>query len=484
MMLPATVNEQQLPDSDPLVSATGPTPPATRQAYRAPLAIMNVLFFMWGFVEILNDVLIPHFKEAFQLNYFQSTLVQQAYFSGYFISSLIYYITSTIYGDPINRIGYKNGAIVGMLIAASGCLLFYPAALAISYPFFLLALFVLGWGMALLQITSNPYVTILGPESTASSRLNLAQGFNSLGTTISPVIGAWLIFTAFANNGGNAAQSVKFPYLGLAGVFLVLAAGFKSVNLPAFSNKEKIVRGLGALKHPHTVLGMSAIFMYVGGEVSVGSMMINYLGLPKLGALSHETASHFLSLYWAGFMIGRFMGGFALSSMSKLLKNSLVALVPVAAFFAVWILFDKTTALRSGVALLLLLVAFYLGEASAHRMLGLFGSMIVVMLLTTMLSGGELAKWSILSIGLFGSIMWSNIFSLAIEGLGPLKSQASSLLIMAVVGAAVLPPLQGLIADNYGIQKSFIVPLLAFCYIAYYGFYGYKVGRHLNHSNP
>jgi FHS family L-fucose permease-like MFS transporter len=227
---------------------------------------------------------------------------------------------------------------------------------------------------------------------------------------------------------------------------------------------------------------MLAIFMYVGGEVTVGSTLINYLGLPKLGGLDHEAASKYLAFYWGGLMIGRFMGAFALSSMRKAMKHILMALVPVVAFVTIWLLSGRENALHYGAALAVLLVAFYLGEASAHRMLALFSAVIIGLLLTSMCTEGETAKWSILGVGLFCSVMWSNIFSLAIEGLGTLKSQASSLLVMAILGGALLPPLQGIIADHCGIQTSFVVPMLAFAYIAFYGLYGYKAGRLAAHQ--
>jgi MFS transporter, FHS family, L-fucose permease len=447
------------------------------QTYRGPFAIMTVLFFMWGFMTVWNDVLIPRFKEAFTLNYFQAMLVQFAFFGAYGIGALIYYVISTVSGDPINRIGYKNGVIIGLLIAASGSALFYPAAVAISYPLFLVALFVVGLGFAMLQIAANPYVTILGPERTASSRLNLSQAFNSFGTTIGPIIGGWLIFTFFTSKDAHGADSVKLPYLCFAAVFVLLAFLFKFMHLPNFTNTDGMTQGMGALKHPHTVLGMVAIFMYVGGEVTVGSAIINYLGLPKLGGLAHEAASQFLAFYWGGLMIGRFMGAFALSDMRKSLKHLLVALVPVIGFVTIWLLSGRAHALPFGGALVLLLVAFYLGEASAHRMLALFSAVIIGLLLTSMLASGETAKWTVLAVGLFCSVMWSNIFSLAIEGLGPLKSQASSLLVMAILGGAILPPLQGAAADRFGIQISFVVPMIAFAYVGFYGIYGFRAGR-------
>jgi FHS family L-fucose permease-like MFS transporter len=426
---------------------------------------------------------------------------------GYTVGSLIYYLISMTSGDPINRIGYKNGVIIGLLLAACGSALFYPAAVMTSYPFFLFAMFIVGNGFAMLQIAANPYVTILGPERTASSRLNLSQAFNSFGTTIGPIIGGWLIFTFFASKTAHGADSVKIPYLGFAAVFVLLAVCFRFVHLPNFSNKENITRGAGALKHPHTVLGMIAIFMYVGGEVAVGSTVINYLGQAKLGGLDHEAASKFLAFYWGGLMIGRFMGAFALSDMRKQLRHFLVVLVPVVAFVVVALLpkiasglgglpvfntfFDPSAianikvvcswgnATHYGLLLAVLMVAFFLGETSPHRMLAIFSGVIIVLLLAGVVTSGEMAKWAILGVGLFCSVMWSNIFSLAIAGLGPLKSQASSLLMMSVFGGAVLPPLQGLVADKMGIQFSFVVPMVAFGYIAFYGVYGYRAGRQM-----
>lgn len=489
------------PMNNNVTTAVGKSNPQPQSAngrtYRVPFAIMTILFFIWGFMTVWNDILIPRFKEAFTLSYFEAMLVQFAWGVAYAAGALVYYVISMCYGDPINRIGYKNGVIIGLLIAATGSALFFPAASMVSYPFFLLALFIVGLGFAMLQIAANPYVTILGPESTASSRLNLSQAFNSFGTTIGPIIGGWLIFTVFTHPGAHGAGSVKFPYLCFAAVFVLLAVFFKFAHLPEFTNKDHISRGAGALKHPHTILGMVAIFMYVGGEVGVGSAIINYLALPKLGGLSHETASRFLAYYWGGLMIGRFMGAFALSEMRGWLKHSLVIAVPGAAFCVILILpglahhlhldwaaaaevCSRANALHYGLLLVVLLVAFFLGKASPHRMLALFSLIIIGLLMAGVLASGEMAKWAILGIGLFCSVMWSNIFSLAIAGLGALKSQASSLLIVAVLGVALIPLLQGFIADRMGIQFSFVVPMFAFAYITFYGLYGYRAGRQTN----
>ena len=287
------------PIKESVLATTTKTPPSigNGQTYRMPFAIMTTLFFMWGFMTVWNDILIPRFKDAFTLDYFHAMLIQFAFFGAYTFGSFLYFVISLISGDPINRIGYKNGVIIGLLIAAFGSALFFPAAILTSYPFFLFALFIVGVGFAMLQIAANPYVTILGPERTASSRLNLSQAFNSFGTTIGPIIGGWLIFTFFTSQSAHGADSVKIPYLCFAAVFVLLAVFFKFAHLPNFANQEQISRGAGALKYPHTVLGMIAIFMYVGGEVGVGSAVINFLSLPKLGGLPHETASQFLAFY-------------------------------------------------------------------------------------------------------------------------------------------------------------------------------------------
>lgn len=464
--------------ASPLSTSTASVSPGTgsQTTYRGPFSIMTLLFFMWGFMTVWNDILIPQFKEAFTLSQFQANLVQFAFFGAYAVGSLVYYFISVSSGDPINRIGYKNGVIIGLLIAAFGSALFYPAAVMVSFPFFLLALFIVGLGFAMLQIAANPYVTILGPEQTASSRLNLSQAVNSFGTTIGPIIGGYLIFHVFNHPGEHGASAAKVPYLCFAGVFVLLAIFFKFAHLPNFTNTEEITHGAGALKYPHVVLGMIAIFMYVGGEVSVGSNIVTFLGSPRLGSVDPVSASKLLAYFWGGLMIGRFMGAISLSALGPI-KNALVVGVPVLGFLLIAILGGVSTAFHYGPCLVLLLVAFYAGGSSAPRLLALFSAIIIGLLAVGVSASGDLARWAVLGVGLFCSIMWSNIFSLAIEGLGPLKSQASSLLIMAILGGAILPPLQGKIADIYGIQASFIVPMLAFAYITFYGVYGYRAGR-------
>jgi len=367
--------------------------------------------------------------------------------------------------------------VLGLLLSATGSALFWPAASAHSYPLFLVALFVVGLGFAALQIAANPYVTVLGPERTASSRLNLAQGFNSLGTTIGPLIGGYLIFEYFSRTGAHGAESVRMPYLAFCIGFLILAAVFFFIHLPHIGEGQS-ARGAGALKHPHVLLGALAIFMYVGGEVSVGSTIINFLGQPNVAGLTALEASKYVSLFWGGMLIGRFMGAVELSEMKPAGKKLLLAAFPLAGFGALWALrgWDVVKMYLPFLALCWLL--FQLGRAQAGRTLLIFSATVIALLATAILVGGRTAMWCVIGVGLFTSIGWSNTFSLAIEGLGPLKSQASSLLVMAILGGAVLPPIQGWVADlTRNLQLSFVVPLIAYAYVAFYGLKGHRIGR-------
>ncbi len=458
-------------------SSTNQTSTGNGANYRGSFAIMTSLFFLWGFMTVFNDILIPRFKDAFTLSYFQAMLVQFAFFGAYFIGSLIYFIISITTGDPIAKIGYKNGVVIGLLISATGSGIFWPAASAASYPMFLAGLFVVGLGFAMLQIAANPYVTILGPEKTASSRLNLAQAFNSVGTTIGPLIGGYLIFQYFNKTGVHGADSVKVPYLAFTIIFALLALIFFFIHLPHIG-EGKIERGAGALKHPHVVLGILAIFMYVGGEVSVGSSIINFLGQKNVAGLDPVEASKYVSLFWGGMLIGRFMGAVELSEMKKFNKQIFLAAIPFAAFLILWALRGWDVVQCYLPFLVLCWALFQFGKALAGRTLMIFGLTIVALLLAAILVGGKTAMWCVIGVGLFTSIGWPNIFSLALDGMGVHKSQVSSLLVMAILGGAILPPVQGYIADvTKNLQISFIVPLIAYAYIAFYGGIGCKMGR-------
>jgi FHS family L-fucose permease-like MFS transporter len=482
--------------------ATGTSETSNSQTYRGPFAIMTTLFFMWGFMTVFNDILIPRFKEAFTLDYFQAMLVQFAFFGAYFIGSLIYFLISATTGDPIAKIGYKNGVVIGLIISATGSAIFWPAANLTSYPMFLCALFTVGIGFAMLQIACNPYVTILGPEKTASSRLNLAQGFNSIGTTIGPLIGGFLIFQYFAKSGASGAASVKVPYLAFCVIFLVLAGVFFFIHLPHVG-EGKVEPGAGALRYPHVVLGVIGIFMYVGGEVSVGSAIINFLGQKSVAGLAATEASKYVAIYWGGLMIGRFMGSVELSEMKRQKKQVLLIVIPLLAYLLLWIAKSAPLeAIQNGsiseifqkwqsefinnwpvfrnylpfVGLCWLLFQF--SKALAGRTLAIFSSTVVALLLVAIIVGGPIAMWCVVAVGLFTSIGWSNTFSLALEGTGIYKSQVSSLLVMAILGGAVLPPLLGKVADVTGnLQLGFVIPLIAYSYVAFYGFKGHTIGR-------
>jgi FHS family L-fucose permease-like MFS transporter len=409
--------------------------------YNFALSALTSLFFMWGFITCLNDILIPHLKAVFTLNYAQSMLIQFCFFAAYFIMSLPS-------GAIIEKIGYKRGICTGLVIAGLGCLLFYPSAALRSYPLFLGAFFVLASGITLLQVAANPYVTILGAPQTASSRLNLTQAFNSLGTTIAPYLGSIFILAVTVKSAGDIAKlapadlvsyqaleasSVQMPYLGLAGVLFLIAAVFAVIKLPQIeagttdpeSGKEEYDPG-GAWGYRHLKFGALGIFLYVGAEVAIGSFLVNYLGQSFVAGLSEASAAKYVSFYWGGAMVGRFLGS---GIQRKVHPGALLAFNSFAAAF---------------------LVAL------------------------TMLANGHVAMWAILLIGLFNSIMFPTIFSLGIAGLGKHTGKGSGALCMAIVGGAIIPVLQGLLADRIGIHHAFILPLLCYLYIAYYGLAGHK----------
>ena len=451
--------------------------------YRGAFSLVTSLFFMWGFITVMNDVLINTFEGIFQISALKQSLVQFAFFGAYFVVSLIYFLISNISGnDPINKIGYKNGMSGSLFVCGIGCILFYPAAMANSYWFFLAALFVLASGVTLLQICANPYAALLGKPETASSRLNLAQGLNSLGTTVGPLVGAILIFQIFSD--GNAtAESVGKAYVVYGTLFILLAVLITVAKLPPFQNTEKMESGFAVLKHKHLVFGIVAIFCYVGAEVAIGSWMVKLLMLPEVVGMSKETANYFLPYYWGGLMIGRYLGTIALGKKSKVSKSLLMAMVSLGLFVFIYTvtgiksengaftfeLFDFGKIKYFLIFLVLNYVGFIIGGSSPTKSLSLFSAIIAILLLFVSFTGGWLAFWCVIGIGLFNSIMWSNIFTLAIKGLGKYTSQGSSLLVMAVVGGAVFSPLQSLIIDAGEVQLSFLVPVICYIYLIYYG---------------
>jgi FHS family L-fucose permease-like MFS transporter len=338
---------------------------------------------------------------------------------------------------------------------------------------------VLGLGFAMLQIAANPYVAILGSEQSASSRLNLSQGFNSFGTTIGPILGGFFIFEYFKNV-QNGAESVVVPYLVLTVLLLILALVIWGTKLPQFVNDNKLIKGAGALRFNQLRLGAVAIFLYVGAEVAIGSFLISFLGLEKIAGFDEANASPFVAFYWGGAMIGRFLGAISLSQMEKRKKYGSMFFVSLIAFAVVFLaVYLKTNigfekVIPYLVFLILNFFAFIIGRSLPGRTLSVFALAPIALLFVGIFGTHLWAMWAILGIGIFNSIMWSNIFTLAIKGLGEYTSQGSSILVMFIVGGAILPPIQGAMADLVGVQLSFFVPMLSYVYLVYYGWKGHR----------
>ena len=418
------------------VSATS-APQATN--YGA-MAMVTTLFFAWGFLTSLNDIIIPHLKAIFDLNYKQAMLVQFAFFMGYFLFAFPS-------GKIVEWIGYQKTMVIGLLTMAAGAFLFLPAASAPSFNLFLGALMVLAAGMTALQVSANPYVSVLGPPATASSRLNLTQAFNSLGTFIAPNFGSLLILStvpmavaqlrqlspaALQAYRLHEAATVKMPYLalGLAMVLLALVIGL--YRLPSIAGEEHVtkeqLKSAGSIwKKKHLILGVVGIFVYVGAEVAIGSFLVSYFTQPDTGGMTEKAAGVYLSLYWLCAMIGRFVGS---AVLQKLRAGMVLGAVAIAA----------------GVLVLLSMVSF-----------------------------GMVAVWTIILVGLFNSVMFPSIFTLGIAELGPLTGEGSGLLVAAIVGGALIPEVEGALADRIGIHHAFIIPVLCYIFIAYYGFRGSRL---------
>jgi len=448
----------------------------SRPNYAVPLITITLLFFMWGFITCMNDILIPYLKQLFKLSFFESMLVQFCFFGAYFVGSLIYFLISYTKGDPINKVGYKKGILFGIVLAAIGCALFFPAATYSVYPLFLGALFVLGLGFTVLQITANAYVSLLGPEDSASSRLNLTQAFNAFGTTIAPILGGHLIFEFFSEADGSfSASATRIPYLIFAAILLLVGLLIFYVKLPSFQpEEEEKVKGLGVLKFPHLTRGIIALFCYVGAEVAVGSFIISFLRLPEITGLDEVVSKNYLSLYWGGAMIGRFVGSISLNHTLSQSKKIIYMLgTAVLVFALIYGIVDLTFAQISFFLVFIALnfLGFLVGKSAPARTLAIFSAINVLLLISAMVNKGELAMYSVLGIGIFNSIMFSNIYTLAIAKLGAYTSQGSSLLVMAILGGAIMPLIQGAVADKIGVHHSFILPLICYLFILYFGIY-------------
>jgi MFS transporter, FHS family, L-fucose permease len=416
---------------------TGPTVTAPHANSKAALALVTSLFFMWGFVTVLNDILVPHLKAIFDLNYTEVMLIQFAFFSAYFIFS----IPSA---KLIDWLGYKKTMVVGVMTMGIGALLFVPAASVPAYPLFLVALMVLAGGITALQVAANPYVAVLGPPETASSRLNLSQAFNSLGTAIAPYLGGRFILNATPQQIETVrrmsrealesyriqeAFSVKMPYLTIGLLLIVLGILISLFKLPPMPEAERHGETgphKSVWKYRHLVLGTVAIFVYVGAEVSIGSFLINYFSQSDIGNIPEVAAARFVSYYWGGAMVGRFVGSVILQKV------------------------------RTGIVL------------------GVAGMAASILVVTSMLTFGHVAMWSIILVGFFNSVMFPSIFTLGIAKLGPLTGDGSGWLIMAIVGGAIIPVIQGVFADHVGIHHAFLLPAICYLYIVYYALKGSK----------
>ncbi|HUM06508.1 MAG TPA: sugar MFS transporter [Terriglobales bacterium] len=424
------------------MTTAAPSQTGTNQSYGGAMAMVTTLFFMWGFLTCLNDILVPHLKAIFDLNYAGVMLIQFAFFLAYFLFSLPS-------GKVIEWFGYKRTMVTGLCTMGIGALLFIPAATLPSYPLFLVALMVLAGGMTLLQVSANPYVAVLGPPRTASSRLNLTQAFNSFGTFIAPYIGSVLILSGALLTAAEMkalspeqlhayriqqASSVKLPYFGFAVALFLLAIVISLYKLPVIESAEPHRGELKQLhdsiwKHKNLVLGTVGIFVYVGGEVAIGSFLVNYMKEPYIAGFPEKLAAKYLMVYWGGAMVGRFLG-------SAILQR-----------------------------------------VATRKVLGIAATVAALLTLASMMSAGHVAMWSILAVGFFNSIMFPSIFTLGIDGLGKLTSRGSAILIAAIVGGAVIPELQGLLADRIGIHHAFILPVLCYVYIMYFSIATHEIGQ-------
>ncbi len=404
--------------------------------YTGALAAMMALHFMIGFLTCLNDILVPHLKSVFDLNYTQAALIQFTFFTAYFAMSIPA-------GKVIAGLGYKRAIVVGLGTSAVGALLFYPASLILAYPVFLAALFTLASGFTVLQVAVNPYAAVLGKPETASSRLTLTQAFNSLGTFIAPRVGGLFILSATVLTASQLvsmteaerlahrlaeAASVQTPYIVFAGVLCVLAAVIALLRLPVIASVEE--KGAGSLREAWSVrrvrLGALGIFAYVGAEVAIGSFLISFITQPSIAGISEQSAAVFVSYYWGGAMVGRFIG-------SVLLRRT-----------------------PPGV------------------LLAAYAALAAMLVATAILSSGSLAMWALIAVGFCNSIMFPNIFTLGIDGVGKLTGYASSIITMAIVGGAVVPLVQGALADAFGLQRAFVLPIFCYVYIVYFALKGWK----------
>jgi len=426
----------------------------------------------------LGDILVPYFKSKFDLGDTASMLVQTTFFGAYGIGALLYYIYSNYKTDLLNLIGYKNGILLGLGFSAFGSALFYPISYSNTYYVYLIPLFLIGLGFTILQIACNPYVTLLGSETTASSRLNFAQGINSLGTTIAPVIGAYFLL---ANTGET--QELGQPFLILAGLFIIAMIFIYKQNLPDYKN-ESTHSKVNLLKISQVKYGMFAIFFYVGAEVAIGSKLVEYFTLNSIAGFSEVKAGTYVGIYWGGAMIGRLASAFISNNEFSLVKRvsySIFSTVLTLLIILLAIYLTKGLTIFDIYPILFFIpiqfMSLFFFRDSPSKTLSIFGIIIILLLLISYFYEGTIAMWCMIAIGLFNSIMWSNIFALSISGLGDKTAKASSLLIIMITGGALFPLLMGIISDKYNLQIAYLTPIIAYLYIS---FFGYKM---INNKN-
>lgn len=513
--------------------------PATK-SYASALYSLITVFFFWGFLAASNGVFIPFCKTHFHLTQFESQLIDFTFYGGYFIGSLIlYFISQLTKVDLLNKIGYKNGIVYGLLISTVGALAMVPAINNGHFAFILSAFFIVAVGFSLQQTAANPFVVALGPPESGSDRLNFAGGVNNFGGLLGPIIVSVVLFGSSqgGSNSNVSITSVNNLYFILAGLFLAVALFYRFSNLPQINSTENVaastranapllvmtlgflmilvanplekMTGLsnayfiyaalaiillsiiyvllapknnldswGAMQYPQLVLGMLAIFTYVGVEVTVQSNLGALLKLPSFGGYDDSAIKPFISLYWGSLMIGRWTGGISAFKLSKSTKNILTVVVPFVAF-AVVLFFnhisgtDVSNLYSYAICVAVLIVAFFLGQDKPTRVLMIFGLLGVLAMIVGLLTTGIVATYAFLSGGMCCSIMFPSIFSLAVAGLGKHTSQGSAFLIMMILGGSIIPPVQGILADTAGIHISYIIPVICFAYIT---FFAIKVG--------
>ena len=443
-----------------------------------------IVFFFWGFVAASNDILIPVFKKAFSLSQAQSQLVSVAFYVAYTVGSIIYFFISKLTGgDLLNKMGYKNGIALGLFISALGTLLFYPAANNGSFILMISGLFIVGLGFSLQQIAANPLAIVMGDPKTGSQRLTMAGGINNLGTTIGPLIVSFAIFGSVAAANKDASiESVKIPYLILGLAFALVAILIKFSSVPnkielehvletEVTTADKIVHKASAFAYPQLIMGMIAIFVYVGVEVATASNLPAYLE-QHLKVATQDVAP-FISLYWGSLMIGRWTGSVGVFQVDKGFKQLLKFLMPYLAF-AVFLLVNAIAKRNVeqfyiyAVVIVVLIIADILSKDNPVRMLLIFSLAGVTALVVGMLTTGIMSAFAFISVGLFCSTLWPCIFTVAVAGLGKHTNQGSSLLIMMIMGGGIVSWLQGLVADSIGIHYSYIVGVICFLYLAFY----------------